>query len=84
MPVISSPDRGVLASLLAQHDCGSSYPHGDDKALARLVAELAADPNRRARLGANSLRLFEASFRAERVYGDFSAYLADIARQSVA
>lgn len=79
LPVISCPHHGVLASLLTAHDCGMSYPHGDGDTLARMLLDVAGRPDRLAQMGANSMRLFELSFRADRIYGEFAAYLERIA-----
>lgn len=84
LPVVSSPDSGVLASLLSEHRCGLSYPHGDSEALAGILRDLAGQRDRLNRMGEDARRLFDASFRGDRVYADFAGYLEDIVRRSAA
>jgi len=57
-PVIGSDAAG---NRLAVHDGVNGYlvPEGDDAALARAIAALAADPDLRSRMGAASRRLIE-------------------------
>jgi len=78
LPILSSPERGVLHELLTSQDCGLTYPRGDPERLADRLTFLARNPARRAVLAANAAHLFEVRFRAEKVYGEFEHYLADI------
>jgi glycosyltransferase involved in cell wall biosynthesis len=68
LPVISSPGHGTLRDLLKGEDCGASYETGDAGALAKILAEFAADRAGAARMAENAARLFEEQFQAERVY----------------
>lgn len=79
LPVVSSL-RGVLERLLAEHGCGVTYPNGDARALAAALADLRDHPDKRARMAANARALYEARFRADRVYGDLADWLEAMAR----
>jgi glycosyltransferase involved in cell wall biosynthesis len=78
LPVVSCPDRGVLAQLLVEQDCGASYRTGDADGLARTLIKLAASPARVRELSANARKAFDRFFTAEMVYGEMAAYLGDI------
>lgn len=80
VPVISSPDQGMLAKFLVEHGCGMSYPQGDGDALAALLAALAGQPDRLAEMGRMGRRVFDESFRADRVYGACAEYLVQLAK----
>ncbi len=79
LPVISSPDRGVLCDLLKEHQCGLSYPHGNADALVAILAGLYDDRDTLRRMSENSSRLFKEMFTAEKVYGEMMAHLVRIA-----
>jgi glycosyltransferase involved in cell wall biosynthesis len=53
-------DLRAQADLVRAGECGLVVPVGDADALARAVAELAGDPERRNRLGAAGARLVAA------------------------
>jgi len=78
LPVITS-EIAVLAALVRDQGCGIVYPHGDDAALAGAVADLTANPARRAQLSARASTVFEERFVAERVYADMAAHLERLA-----
>jgi glycosyltransferase involved in cell wall biosynthesis len=52
VPVIAS-DLPGLGDAVRAHDCGLTFAPGDAAGLARCVAEIAADPVRARRMGAN-------------------------------
>ncbi len=79
LPVISSPNRGVLAELLAREQCGLSYDDGNADALAGLLSQLCDEPARVEQMSRNSVGLFHRMFTAERVYGEMMAHLEQIA-----
>lgn len=79
LPVISTPDRGVLYNLLKEHGCGFSYPHGDPNALADLLARLYDNPTSLQGASLNSAGVFEKFFTAEKVYSEMMGHLVDIA-----
>jgi glycosyltransferase involved in cell wall biosynthesis len=64
---------GRAARLLAEGGCGIAVPPGDAAALAGALAELAADPARRAAMGQAARRQAEARFDARRIARDFVA-----------
>ena len=77
LPVVSSIP-GVLEKLLAEHECGFTYPAGDPKALSDLLLELSRAPDRLQRCASNAQSLFEKRFKAEEVYGRMAAHLIDV------
>jgi len=78
LPVVSSLS-GVLERLLAEHECGLTYPVGDAAALAAILRRLHHDREYRARLSDNARSLFEKRFVAETVYGELITYLEGFA-----
>jgi glycosyltransferase involved in cell wall biosynthesis len=80
LPIISSPPRGVLADLLAEHDCGVSFEPNNPDAFASLVCQMTEDPAAWARKAANARALFERQFVAEVVYDQFRLHLEAIVR----
>ena len=79
LPVISTPDRGVLAELLARERCGLSYRHGDSEALADTLRRLCDNAGIQASMSANAFSLYESSFAAETVYAQMEEHLVRIA-----
>lgn len=79
VPIVSSPARGVLADLLAEQQCGASYPRGDVAAFTALLEGLREDGPHRARLSANASRVFVERFTADKVYGEMADYLEALA-----
>ena len=55
VPVVTTPSP-VAVDIVERHRCGFVVPFGDVQAVADAVAELAADPDLRAELGANGHR----------------------------
>lgn len=53
---------GEIGQLVKRYDCGLTAPQGDGAALAAAIRDLASDPERRARLGANARHAFETAF----------------------
>lgn len=51
VPVVAS-DLPDIGEIVREHGCGLTFPAGDPDALARCVAELAADPGRARQMGA--------------------------------
>lgn len=78
LPVVSSPENGILCDLLRKHACGMSYAEGDVNGLALILLRLASDPQMLADLSANAVALFEQRFQAENVYTDFCAHLQHV------
>jgi len=76
LPVISSLG-GVLADLLAKHDCGVTYANESAEELARTLDGLT--PADLARKSQNARRLFSSSFVGEKVYCAMADYLEEVA-----
>ncbi|MDB4949651.1 MAG: Alpha-D-kanosaminyltransferase [Gemmatimonadetes bacterium] len=79
LPVVSSLP-GELRALLAEEECGVTYPNHDGAALAAALLELHDDPARRARMRERSRAVFARRFRAEAVLGEMAEHLERIAR----
>lgn len=79
LPVVSSLN-GLLADLLAVHDCGRTYRNGEPAALCAALRELRDDPTKRAALGARGRALFNERFEGARVYSEMTSWLADLSR----
>jgi glycosyltransferase involved in cell wall biosynthesis len=58
---IGDPD-GEIGAIVGAADCGLRFVPGDASGLAAGLVALREDPDRRARLGGNARRLFEASY----------------------
>jgi glycosyltransferase involved in cell wall biosynthesis len=78
LPVVSSL-KGTLAELLAGHDCGVTYENGSPEELAGILCDLYDHPERLAAMSKNARALYEERFVAEKVYGQMSEYLEEIA-----
>lgn len=81
LPIVSSL-QGVLADLLAEHQCGITYPNRDAAGLAAAIAGLRDDADRLHRMSENAQRLYRERFIAETVYADMQTYLEQIAGQT--
>jgi len=79
LPIISSPDCGLLSNLLKEHQCGLSYPHHDSESLAELLIRLSHDSVALKKMSENATRLYKELFMAEKVYGEMMEYLVKIA-----
>ena len=82
LPIISSPDRGVLSELLKKHQCGISYPQGDANALADVLLKFYQNGNTLQKMSKNSASLFKKMFMAETVYSEMMDYLVRIAEMN--
>jgi glycosyltransferase involved in cell wall biosynthesis len=82
LPVISSPDCGTLAELLAEHQAGGSYAFADPQALVALLERLYSDPAMRHRMAENARQLFEERFAANRVHAAMETYFMELASLS--
>ncbi len=78
LPVISSPNTGVLAELLKNHRCGISYACGDADALANILANICDNPSTLKSMSDNAYELFKKMFIAENVYTEMMEYLVHI------
>lgn len=82
LPIISSPNRGVLFELLKMHECGISYPAGDSDALVATLIRFYDDPEKLRIMSQNALRLFQEKFTAEKVYPSMMEHLKLIAENA--
>jgi glycosyltransferase involved in cell wall biosynthesis len=78
LPIISSPDKGVLADILRDKECGFSYPYGDSEKLANLILRLLDDREVQKKMSDNALRTFQERFTAEKVYKEMMHYLEEV------
>ena len=81
LPVLSSPDTGVLARLLAAEGAGLSHAHGDVSELCRLLTRLYENPNLVADMRRQSQQLFNSRFESERVHREMADYLQLVAER---
>lgn len=57
---------GEIARLIAENDCGESFPIGDASGLAQYVARLSRDKSEVVRIGENARRAVEKNFSKQR------------------
>jgi Glycosyltransferase len=81
LPIISTL-QGYLRSFLEMHGCGITCANGNAAELAQALATLADDRTRLERMSDNARRVFAERFNAEKVYGDMTDYLMDVAISS--
>ncbi|MHB1002046.1 MAG: glycosyltransferase family 4 protein [Armatimonadota bacterium] len=81
LPIISSPEKGVVADLLSENDCGVSYATGNPEQLADTIARLSNDDETRKRMSGNAIKLFNKEFIADTVYVKMIKYLEDIVNE---
>lgn len=78
LPVVSSLP-GELADLLRGDRCGFTYRPGHVDQLADTLRRLKVDRELRVTMGRRARRLFESTYRADRVYGRMSEHLEHVA-----
>ncbi|MCX6361566.1 MAG: glycosyltransferase [Armatimonadetes bacterium] len=78
LPVVASPETGVLHDLLEEHGCGVSYPTGDPEALATILSHMAANPERRSEMAGRAGELFIRCFDGDRVNADMVRHLNEV------
>lgn len=78
LPVISSPQSGMLCGILKRWECGLSYASRDAGSLAACLIRLEQDREELRRFGVNALSLFREEFSADVVYPAMEAHLAAI------
>jgi glycosyltransferase involved in cell wall biosynthesis len=80
LPIISSPEKGVLYDLLKKYGCGMSYTPGDEKGLFTILSRLHETPELLQKMSQNAKQLFSNMFTAEDVYSNMFEYLYNIAK----
>lgn len=78
LPIVSSL-KGILKDLLSNYDCGVSYENGNGERLASALSCLYDQPERLRTLSENARALYQEKFVAEKVYGEMSDYLEEVA-----
>jgi len=81
LPVVSSL-KGELEKLLAVHACGVNYLEGNPEDLAATLVGLYDNRVRLKAMAENALRLYQGTFRAEKVYKELGDYLEELVRVS--
>ncbi len=81
LPVVSSPERGVLYDLLKRTGSGVSYAADHAGSLAACVEKLAQNPRNLVPMRENARELFDREFRAEVVYPAMEAHLVAVRHQ---
>lgn len=79
LPVLSSPNRGVLSDFLKKYRCGMSYPHGNSEALEGLIMKLYENRKERQSMSQTASLVFNKMFTAEKVYYEMMEHLITIA-----
>src|SRR5690606_6022529 len=75
LPLLVSPERGVLYDLVRRYEVGVGYPAGDAAALARRIMHLIGNAELRAQMARNAARLYEEMFKPEIVCNGIVHYL---------
>jgi glycosyltransferase involved in cell wall biosynthesis len=78
LPIISSPDKGVLFQLLEKNQCGISYPAGDSDSLAAHLLILYNNRGLLQTMSDKAVMIFREKFTAEHVNADMMRYLEEI------
>jgi glycosyltransferase involved in cell wall biosynthesis len=81
LPILSSL-KGTTEKLLADNDCGITYPNNDPKALAIHLKNLASNRDRIIEMARNAGKVFETKFNSEKVLGQMCDTLESIACNS--
>jgi glycosyltransferase involved in cell wall biosynthesis len=79
VPVISSPNRGVLADLLRSRGCGLSYDHGKPEQLAECILHVNENADIHSAMSRNAALVFNEKFIAGNVYKALMAHVEHIA-----
>jgi glycosyltransferase involved in cell wall biosynthesis len=79
-PLIAITGKGSeIAELIEQHECGCTVEPGDAQGLARLLAQLAGEPERCADMGRNARRMLDEQFSRRQAFGRWEQLLRAIA-----
>lgn len=78
LPVVSSPNKGVLADFLKEYQCGLTYPTGESKDLAGHLISLYHDRALLDNMSCKAGIVFDKFFTSEKVHRNMMNYLTDI------
>lgn len=78
LPILASPQKGVLHDFIATHDLGRSYDPGDATGLARQMIAVMDHPDAWKRFSDHARQAFERYFNAEIVYREMGKYLCSV------
>lgn len=82
LPIIATPQTGLLAELLINEECGLTYRCEDAAGLVSLLRGVAAMPEDLTRLARNAARVFASRFDANRVSGSMEAHLRCVIKRT--
>ena len=78
LPVISSPQKGVLHDFLSSQGCGMSYSAGVTGEFVDILRRLLMDTSSLREMSARALSVFENQFSADIVYPRMAAHLSEV------
>jgi glycosyltransferase involved in cell wall biosynthesis len=78
LPIVSGLG-GALSRLLAEWQCGVTYPEGDHAALAGVIRNLAEDRAKLDRMRGQSALLYRSKFDPAKVYASMVSHIEDVA-----
>lgn len=78
LPIISSPDEGVLKEFLSTNKCGFSYATGNVQQLLKIIQTIISNKEILKEMSLNSKRIFESFFSNEKVLNDYLVYFKEI------
>lgn len=81
LPIISCPCRGDLFQLLRKYGCGMSYPAGDARELASILASLAKDSQRISAMSFAAAKCFKERFDSAAIHDSMLGYLHRVVAQ---
>ncbi len=79
LPVVTSLSSGTLGDLLAEHQCGFSYPDDNACNLERILFRIKNNAVLKENMSKNARSLYEKMFVAEKVYANMCSHLENIA-----
>ena len=82
LPIISSPEKGLMYDLLKKHGCGMSYAASDEERLFNVLSRLYNNSELLQKMSQNAKQLFNNMFTAEAVYNNMFEHLCNIAENN--
>ncbi|HPC33790.1 MAG TPA: glycosyltransferase family 4 protein [Syntrophales bacterium] len=80
LPILSSVE-GELGKLIAEKQCGFTYPVGDQESLAVLIDKLVMDADLRMAMAQRAAKVFKDHYDADIIYNEFAEHVENIARE---